>query len=122
MLERTFGRLQNKSASAHTLGFVFLDVTRLLEPRYAFIMHWRQSHGFVTAKMLAFAHTEYAGVFDMPNDGVVRGVVLRVAFPFLSQGLRLGTHETWHAVAVPGVDGSELNTFLRGFLGGLQGT
>lgn len=85
-------------------------------------MHWRQSHGFVTAKMLAFAHTEYARVFDMANDGVVRGVVLRAAFPLLSQGLRLGTHETWHAVAVPGVSGSELNTFLRGFVGGLQGT
>lgn len=101
-------------------GFVFLDVTRLLEPRYEFIMHWRRSEDFLTGKLLAFERREYAHALA-PKSDLVRGIVLRTAFPLLAEGLRLGTHETWHAVVPSDVDDLELRTFLHSYLRGLRG-
>jgi hypothetical protein len=102
-------------------GFIFLDVTRLIEPRYEFMMHWKRGDGFLAGKLLAFERSEFRAVFARSRGEFVRGIVLRVVFPLLSEGLRLGTSETWHAVGVPGDDGIELNAFLHDFFRGLDG-
>lgn len=101
-------------------GFVFLDVTRILEPKYEFVTHWRSVEAVIGGHLLAFVR-DYAQALQKADNGVVRGVVLRAAFPHMSQGLRLGTSEHWWAVGLRSLDGSELNAFLRRFGQGLRG-
>lgn len=103
------------------LGFVFLDVTRILEPKYEFVTHWRTVSSLFDKHLLAFVNNDYAAALQKADNGRVRGIVLRTAFPHMSEGLRLGTSENWWAVGLRSVDGSELNQFLKQFSVGLRG-
>jgi hypothetical protein len=101
-------------------GFVFLDVTRILDPTYVACTHWRGAHQTVGGRLLHFANTKHKETLTTRRNEYVRGVVLRAAFPHVSEGLSYGTYETWKAVPVSGVEGSEVNSLLRELLGGLQ--
>jgi hypothetical protein len=111
---------QQIAASGHP-GIICLDVTRLIEPHYEYVMHWAREKEFLPGKLLTFERSEFRDVFARNWNEHVRGIVLRVVFPLLSEGLRLGTYENWYAVGVPEDGGRELNEFLSGFLRGLNG-
>ena len=102
-------------------GIICLDITRLVEPKYEYIMYWRQGADFLPSRFPAFERSEFREVFARKRSDLVRGIVLRVVFPLLSEGLRLGSREEWYAVGVPGDDAVERNEFLRTILGGLKG-
>lgn len=103
-------------------GFIFLDVTRILDPACLIVTHWRKAHQTVGGHVLHFANTGYRETLRKKQNEQVLGIVLHTVFPHISRGFRYGTYETWWAVPVDEVDGQELDQLLDQFLNGSRNT
>lgn len=100
-------------------GYVFLDITKYMDPEMLFVTHWRNEGRAVQARLQGFA--EKPEVANRRNE-LVRGVFLRAAFPHISPGFVYGTAESWTGVNVSADEDQETLQFLNVFVTGLRGT
>lgn len=103
-------------------GFIFADVTRILDPTYSVVTHWRTAAQTVGGPLMHFVRREYSATLRRRRNALVRGVVLRAALPHVSKGFRYGTYETWWPLAVDGTNASDVNGLVHRFLKGLEGS
>jgi hypothetical protein len=103
-------------------GFIFLDVTRILDPTYSVVTHWRHADQTVGSPLMHFVEREYALTLRRRRNEYVRGVVLRASLPHVSKGFQYGTHESWWPLTVDGVDALHVNSLLHQLLSGLAGS
>jgi hypothetical protein len=112
-----------KKASAQILhagypGYIFLEITRYIDPEVRFTEHWRDSGWAVGIRMNAFARKPV--VINRRNE-LVAGAFLRAAFPHVSPGFVYGTSEHWMGVAVMGGAKDEHIKLTRVLLSGARG-
>jgi hypothetical protein len=91
-----------KKASAQILqagypGYIFLEITRYIDPEVQFTEHWLDEGEAVRSRMDAVASKP--ALFHRRNE-LVEGAFLRAAFPLISPGFVYGTSEHWTGVAV----------------------
>ncbi|MFN2397218.1 MAG: hypothetical protein ABR543_01030 [Gemmatimonadaceae bacterium] len=103
-------------------GFIFLDVTRILDPGCLIVTHWTRADQTVGGHLLCFINTEHREDLVRKRGEYVRGIVLHSAFPHVSPNFQYGTYETWWGVPVEGTDGQEVNALLDHLLLGLNDT
>lgn len=89
-------------------GFVFLDVTRYINPDMKYTEHWRDEHATVGSRMNALTKLQLITTRRSP---LVEGVFLRAAFPHIAQGFEFGTAESWS-----GINLGENNEYTQHFL------
>ena len=94
--------IKKASAQIHCAGFpgyIFLDITRYMDPEAQYFEHWRHGHDAVRSRLNAFARMP---VVTNRRNHLVHGVLLRASFPLVSPGFVFGTSEVWVAVDTPG--------------------
>ncbi len=121
-VENNITKAERQIAQAGYPGFIVMDVTRILDPAGVFVTYWRNASQTVGGHLLAFTNTEHYQSLQQERDELVRGIILRTVFPFVSQGFRYGTYETWWAVQVKWGDAQLTNRFLERLMVGLKGT
>lgn len=99
-------------------GYIFLDISRYIDPDLAYVEHWRTAGHAVEIRMDAFARRPE--VVNRRN-ALVSGVLLRSAYPLISPGFTFGTSERWYAAGVGGGSRDEHMRVLGTVLSGAQG-
>jgi hypothetical protein len=99
-------------------GYIFLEVTRYLDPEFQFMEHWRHQGEPVRRRLNAIARKPE--LIRRRND-CVEGVFIRAAFPLISPGFVYGTSEHWAGVAVNGGDKQEHMRLTRILMAGVRG-
>jgi hypothetical protein len=104
--KRVFSRTQLKSnikSAAKQIdkhqrpGYIFLEVTRYLNPDMYFIEHWRRAGETIEPRMHALARNPEVTSL---RSQLVHAVFMRSAFPLISPGFEYGTAEQWEAVGL----------------------
>lgn len=115
-------RAEEQITAAGRPGLVVADVTRILDPGYAVVTHWRHAPDTVAAPLQQVISKYVGTTLSTRRNPLVLGVLVRVALPLVSEGFRYGTYETWTVVGVDGGDADWLKRFGRQFGAGSQGT
>jgi len=121
-VEKNITKAEKQIAGIGYPGFIVMDVTRILDPTGLIVTHWRTAAQSIGGRLLAFVNTEHHRALQQKRHELVRGIILRVVFPHVSQGFRYGTYEDWWAVSVGWGAGQATNQFLEQLLRGFEGT
>lgn len=115
-------RAEEQITTASRPGLVVADVTRILDPDYVVVTHWRHAPHTVEGPLQHVIATYVSATLSTRQNPLVLGAVLRVALPLVSEGFRYGTYETWSVVRLEGGNADWLKRFGRQFGAGGQGT
>lgn len=85
-------------------GYIFLDLTRYIDPDVRYFAHWRQNDDAMARRMQAFA--DNPGVRHRWST-LVQGAFVRASYPLISPGFVYGTAEQWIGVGLVGGDREE---------------
>lgn len=121
-VEKNLSKAAKQIAGANVPGLILMDVSRILDPTGTLIVHWRSAQEVVGGHLMAFIHNEHDQALQRPRGDLACGVILRVAFPLISEDFRYGTDETWHAVNTAWGDADLTNFLLERLLSGAEGT
>jgi hypothetical protein len=99
-------------------GYVFLELTRYINPDMQFVEHWRDEGKTVEPRMIALSRNQNV---TNPRSPLVTAVFIRSAFPLISPGFVYGTCERWHAIGVQPAARDENMRLLHVLLSGLRG-
>jgi hypothetical protein len=99
-------------------GYVFLEVTRYINPDMHFTEHWRDEGKTIEPRMMALGHNP-----DVTNQRspLVAAIFIRSAFPLISPGFVYGTCERWQGIGVQEGTKDENMLLLHLLLSGLRG-
>lgn len=109
----------NQIKGAQRPGFIFADVTQLLDLSGEVITHDSDARRMVEGPMNSLIEGTYGQLFRGNRGPLVRGVVLRVAFPMMSEGFRFGTFEYWSVGACGDSYDPEVNRVVAKLLSAL---
>ena len=99
-------------------GYIFLEVTRYINPDMLHIEHWRRAGTVVEPRMHALATSPDI----IPAEhGLVNAVFIRAAFPLISPAFEYGTCERWNVVGLRGELRDENMLLLHVLHSGLRG-
>jgi hypothetical protein len=99
-------------------GYIFLDVTRYINPDLHYIEHWRDEGRTVLPRLRAFASNPHV---TNPGSPLVHAAFVRSVFPLISPGFEYGTSERWQGIGIL-PDARDENMRLLHILGsGLRG-
>jgi len=99
-------------------GYIFLEVTKHINPDMHFAEHWRDDGKTVQTRMTGLAKNPYV---TTPRGPHVGAVFIRSAFPMISPNFRYGTSERWQAVGLELAQRDENVLLLHFRLSGLRG-
>ncbi|HEX5075687.1 MAG TPA: hypothetical protein VFW03_20920 [Gemmatimonadaceae bacterium] len=101
-------------------GFVFLEITRILDPNYELVLDWRRADQTVGGHVLHFINTEHRAALRRRRNEYLRGVVLRAAFPLYSSRFRFGTYQSIWPLTVDGLEPTDVHWIARAILPGFE--
>ena len=117
-LQRNIKKASAQIAGAGYQGYIFLELTRYIDPEVRFIEHWRDESRPVGIRLDRVARMP--ALVDRRNESV-QGAFLRAAFPRIFPGYEYGTFEHLTAVAVSGGNKEEHVELTRALYFGMQG-
>jgi hypothetical protein len=117
--DRNIKKAADQILSAGHPGYIFVDITRLLDPASQFMQHWRYESETLAVALEAFCGNP---VVTSRRNPLVQGAFVRVSYPMVSPGFVFGTAETVAAVAVREADTTEHGRVARLLHVGLRGT
>jgi hypothetical protein len=99
-------------------GYIFLEVTKYINPDMHFVEHWRDEGKTVEPRLHALGHKpEVVNI----QSSLVAAVFMRAAFPHISPGFEYGTSERWHAIGMQSDARDENMLLLHVLLSGVRG-
>lgn len=99
-------------------GYIFLEVTKYINPDLLYVDHWRIGGRVIEPKMTGLSRNSEIAQARSP---LVNAVVLRSAFPFISPGFVFGTSERWNVVGTQPQAKDENMLLLHTLFSGLRG-
>lgn len=111
-VESNVKKAANQIQAAKLPGYIFLDVTSLMDPAYRVVTYWRTADETVR-EYFRDCLADHGSSFVPQRNDYVRGVVLHAAFPHVSQGFRFGTQQVWRPMPVNGISASDVHAFFR---------